>query len=72
MNALTPSQAQALVGLLPAGTGPIVSLHPATINALVASRLIRCNTLTNHVELTHDGIIVAKTLVATDDQRLAS
>lgn len=72
MSALSAPQAQSLVMILRAGAGVFPALPAPVRNALLTLRLITFNTATARIELTHDGLLVAQTLVATDDARLGT
>lgn len=72
MCVLSAPQAQSLVMVLRAGAGVFPALASPVRNALLALRLITHNATTNRIELTHDGLLVAQTLVVTDDPRLGT
>ena len=68
MAALTAPQARELILVFRAGAG-VFDIPPVVRNALIAHRLINHNVVTDQVELTRDGMLVASTLIATDDPR---
>jgi len=70
MSSLSSPQARELVLVLRSGGGTFPAMDTGVRNSLIASRLISYNVVTNRVELTRDGLLVAQTLIATDDDRL--